>query len=102
MTSDANGNGRDLAGPEPLVVVRVKDAVDPSLTGRAGGSYQSPAQPREQAMALVRLLLGREALAAADEARWSCPIAGGHRRVMLRPVTSVLDSIIEDGGTNDV
>ena len=40
------------------MVVRVEDAIEPKLTARTGASYESPPQPREQAMMLVRLLLG--------------------------------------------
>ena len=81
MTASANGNGRALT--EPLVVVRVEDAIDPALTGRAGTSYQSPPQAREQAIALVWLLLGRAGEPLNGEQRWVAPIAGGRRVVTL-------------------
>jgi hypothetical protein len=87
MTAHANGNGRALT--EPLVVVRVEDAIDPALTGRAGARYQSPPQSREQAMALVWLLLGRAVEPLDGKEQWVAPIAGGRRVVTLarEPVT---------------
>jgi hypothetical protein len=75
MTAHANGNGQAIE--EPLVVVRVENAIDPALAGRGGASYQSPPQPREQAMALVWLLLGR-----ADET----PAAPGDGSLRSRAV----------------
>jgi hypothetical protein len=82
MSNEANGRVR-LAAGERLVVVRVEDAVDPRLTARAGLVYQSPPQPREQAMALVRLLVGRTEPANGSD-RWAAAIAGGRRVVTLR------------------
>jgi len=58
MTTNGNGNGRAAGAVEALVVVRVEEAIDPALAGRQGAAYESPPQSREQAMALVRLLLG--------------------------------------------
>jgi hypothetical protein len=75
-----NGHG-ELRG-QRLVVVRVSDEINSALTGSDGCSYESPAQPREQAMTLVQLLLGRP-VAQFDDS-WSCPIAGGRRTVSLR------------------
>jgi hypothetical protein len=81
MTEHANGNGH--AGElERLVVVRVEDTIEPTLTEQTGGRYQSPPQSHEQAMALVRVLLGRPP--DGDRARrWTAPIAGGRRVVTL-------------------
>jgi hypothetical protein len=81
MTDRANGNGR--AGEvERLVVVRVEDAIEPTLTEQQGGRYQSPPQTHDQAMALVRLVLGR--VPDGDGARqWTAPIAGGRRVVTV-------------------
>ena len=64
------------------MVVRVTESVAPTLTGREGCTYQSPPQPREQAMTLVRLLLGCAEPANGD-GRWVAPIAGGRRVVTL-------------------
>jgi hypothetical protein len=79
-------NGDRLVGEpiEQLVVVRVHDAIEPKLTARIGASYESPPQTREQAMTLVRLLLGCAGDPDGDEKRWSAPIAGGRRVVTLR------------------
>ena len=81
MSEEANGNGR--AGElGRLVIVRVKDTIEPQLTGQQGGSYESPPQTHEQAMALVRLLLGRDK-DVDGEREWGAPIAGGRRVVTL-------------------
>jgi hypothetical protein len=85
MTGPANGNGQ--AGElERLVVVRVEDTIEPALTEQAGGRYQSPPQTYGQAMALVRLVLGRAPNAEGAQ-RWTAPIAGGHRLVTLTEET---------------
>jgi hypothetical protein len=85
MSSQANGNSR-AAELERLVVVRVEDTIEPTLTEQAGGRYQSPAQTHGQAMALVRLVLGR--VPEADGAKqWTAPIAGGRRVVTLTEET---------------
>jgi hypothetical protein len=81
MNGDANGAG----ATDALVVVRVEDSVVPALTGRAGGVYESPPQPRERAMVLVRLLLGT-AGEPSDGDRWVAPIAGGRRVVAVNEV----------------
>jgi len=81
MSRDANGNSHG-GGPERLVVVRVEDTIEPTLTEQTGGRYESPPQTQEQAMALVRLVLGR--VPAADGTlQWATPIAGGRRVVTL-------------------
>ena len=83
MSHETNGNGRVRDVPGRLVVVRVEDAIEPKLTARTGASYESPPQPREQAMTLVRLLLGCAIDPDGDVARWTAPIAGGRRVVTL-------------------
>jgi hypothetical protein len=85
MTEQANGNGH--AGElERLVVVLVEDTIEPALTEQTGGWYQSPPQTREQAMSLVRLVLGRAPV--EDGARqWTAAIAGGRRVVTLTEET---------------
>jgi hypothetical protein len=40
------------AQEEPLVV-RVEDQINPTLAGRTGARYESPPQPREQALTLA-------------------------------------------------
>lgn len=81
MSQQANGNGHP-GEIERLVVVSVEDTIEPKLTEQTGGRYQSPPQTRQQAMALVRLLLGRTP--NVDGApRWAAPIAGGRRVVTL-------------------
>ena len=85
MTSATNGNGSGVAPVAGLVVVHVTDAVNATLAGRGDASYQSPPQAREDALNLVRLLLGRNEAPNASEPRWTCPIAGGQRTVTLTP-----------------
>lgn len=85
MSAEASRNGRSAPATETCVVVRVEDAIDPALTGRAGAVYESPPQPREQAIALARLLLLGHPVDALDgTTRWSCPLAGGRRTVTIR------------------
>jgi hypothetical protein len=81
MTGPANGD--DHADEfERLVVVRVEDTIELALTEQTGARYQSPPQSQEQAMALVRLVLGR--VPDADGSlRWTAAIAGGRRVVTL-------------------
>jgi hypothetical protein len=62
----------------------VRDAIDPTLTGRPGATYESPPQSREQAMALVGLLLGRQSEQPGEQSRWKAAIAGGRRTVTLK------------------
>ena len=85
MTSTSNGNGSGVTPVDELVVVHVRDAINPTLAGRGDASYQSPPQAREDALKLVRLLLGRNEAPNASEPRWTCPIAGGQRTVTLTP-----------------
>jgi len=81
MSQQANGNGH--AGEvERLMVVHVEDTIEPALTEQTGGRYQSPPQTQEQAMALVRLVLGRVPDAHGSP-RWTAAIAGGRRVVTL-------------------
>lgn len=82
MSQQANGNGRARESLERLVVVRVEDTTEPTLTEQTGGRYQSPPQTHEQATALVRLVLGRSP-DAERATQWTAPIAGGRRVVTL-------------------
>ena len=66
-----------------LVVVRVEDEINQALTGHDGCRYESPPQPREQALTLARVLLGYTGEELNGAARWSCPIAGGRRTVTV-------------------
>jgi len=80
MTGPVNG----LTGE--LVVVHVSDAVNSILTGRGDVSYQSPPLPHEEAMTLVRLLLGRSGTPQDNNVTWRCPIAGGQRTITVEPL----------------
>ena len=65
------------------MVIRVEDEIEPRLSAGRGVSYESPPQPRAQAMALVRLLLGAVDDLAGEELRWTGAIAGGRRTVTI-------------------
>jgi hypothetical protein len=85
MTSPSNGSGSGVAPVAELVVVHVRDAINPTLAGRGDASYQSPPQAREHALNLVALLLGCNEAPNVSQHRWTCPIAGGQRTVTLTP-----------------
>ena len=76
-------NGRAYPEGAPLVFVRVEDSVDPRLTGRPGGVYESPPQTRQRAMSLVHLLLGRPSDHSDGESTWVAAIAGGRRTISV-------------------
>ena len=84
--SSAKPNGSAEPAGE-LVVLHVRDEINHALAGHGGIEYESPAQAREQALALVRVLLGYTSDALDGNFRWGCPIAGGRRTVTLRPAT---------------
>ena len=77
MTGAVNGTTGEL------VVVHVNDAVNSILSGRGDVSYQSQPLPAEEAMTLVRLLLGRGGDPQDGEVSWRCPIAGGQRTITI-------------------
>jgi hypothetical protein len=83
VSAGANGGGNASRLAGPLVVVRVEDAIEPRLAARTGATYQSPPQPRGQAMTLVRLLLGCAGEPVDGAARWVVAIAGGRRTVTV-------------------
>lgn len=85
-TEHASGNGRSGGSLERLVIVWVEDTIEPQLTEQTGGRYQSPPQTHEQAMALVRLLLGHP-VDQDGEREWTAPIAGGRRVVTVSEET---------------
>lgn len=95
MTGTANGFDPRGAPTQELVVVHVMDAINPTLAGRGDASYQSPPQPREDALSLVWLLLGRNEQPQTEETRWTCPIAGGQRTVTLQPVPNGADPAVD-------
>lgn len=77
------------AAPDPLAtdelyIVDVQDQCDHRLAGHSGCAYASPPQPAEQALALVRILLGspRRTLAVTD-APWTTAIVGGQRVIQV-------------------
>jgi hypothetical protein len=72
-----------LDGP---VVVHVEDTISPALAGHEGVVYESPPLPRTEALALVRLLIGR--LPTGKRDHWRYPIAGGQRSVRLKAPAS--------------
>ena len=81
MSSPSNG---DSAASAELVVVHVTDAISPALAGHDGVEYSSPPLPQEDAIALVRVLVGDDSPTVGHRS-WRCPIAGGQRTVTLAP-----------------
>ena len=79
--SASNGADRPV---DELIVVHVEDQINQALTGHDGHSYESPPQQRDQALTLVRVLLGYTSDKLDGEEHWSCPIAGGRRTVALK------------------
>ena len=84
MTRASNGNGTGEPPAAELVVVHVTDTISTTLAGHDGVEYQSPPQPRAEALDLVRVLVGDDPSGLeATEPRWRCPIAGGQRTITL-------------------
>jgi hypothetical protein len=83
MTGPSNGDSVGAVGAE-FVVVHVKDAISTALAGHEGVEYSSPPLPQEDAMALVRVLVGDDSPTVGDRS-WRCPIAGGQRTGTLAP-----------------
>jgi hypothetical protein len=82
MSNVSNRNGAGESSAEELAVVRVEDAINATLAGRTGASYQSPPQPREQPITLVWLLLGCASQPPGGDGRWVAPIAGDRKSVV--------------------
>ncbi len=74
------------APPTLSYVVRVDDQLAQPLVGRSGTSYTSPAQDRDGALALIRLLLGCPPEQIDSDGPWQKAIAGGRRTIALRAV----------------
>ena len=83
MMSDSHGDGKHGELGQELVVLYVQDEINQALTGHDGCRYESPPQPREQALTLARVLLGYTGEELNGAERWSCPIAGGRRTVTV-------------------
>ena len=83
MTGRSNGDSGG-AGRAELVVVHVTDAISTALAGHEGVEYSSPPLPHEDAIALVRVLVGDDSSTVGHRS-WRCPIAGGQRTVTLVP-----------------
>ncbi|MHB1835367.1 MAG: hypothetical protein ACYCXW_10405 [Solirubrobacteraceae bacterium] len=62
--------------------VIVVDELQPELAGHGGITYQSPPQPREPALALVRALIGSAELDDHD-GPWRQARPGGRRTVRI-------------------
>ena len=67
-----------------LVLVQVRDRVNPALAGHDGCEYTSPPHERDEALALGALLLGCPTHALGeDRDTWTTSIAGGRRTITL-------------------
>ena len=83
-TSAAGTDAREPAADgDALYVVDAVDVTNEALAGHAGCAYRSPPQVVEDALALVRLLLGGPVTEPHAPRRWTRPIAGGQRTVTL-------------------
>ncbi len=69
--------------PQIAYLVQVTDSVDERLAGHAGCSYTSPPHSHDQALALVRVLLGCPRGMADTDGPWQIAIAGGQRTLTL-------------------
>ena len=92
--------GRERERPAPdrtgsSVVVHVTETIAPALAGHEGCSYHSPPQPREQALRLVRVLVGPSRRVLDGRKCWDLPVAGGRRSVWL---SGASDANSGDGG----
>jgi hypothetical protein len=72
-----------VADDEPAVVVHVEETISPALAGHEGVVYESPPLARADALALVRVLIGRDCR-TAERNSWRCAIAGGQRTITLK------------------
>ena len=82
-----NGDGRDQDTFGPLYVVRVDDHIDGRIAGHDGYAYVNPPAPRDSALALVRLLLGRDPRAMNGATAWTHAVPGGRRTITLAPAS---------------
>jgi hypothetical protein len=64
--------------------VIVTDQVLPALAGNTGVTYTSVSQPRDEALALARVLLGLQQL-PDEHGPWRHARPGGQRTVRLEP-----------------
>jgi hypothetical protein len=79
---------------EVAFVVHVKDAISTALAGHDGLEYRSPPLAQEEALALVRVLVGDDPATAGTHS-WRCPVAGGQRTVTLRPAPGIDPAAIQ-------
>jgi hypothetical protein len=70
-----------------LWTLHAADQVHEGLTGRSCCQYTSPPQPRDQALALVQLLLScaGHPRDESESGTWTRPIPGGQRTVTITP-----------------
>ena len=84
MTSTANGNGSGVAPVAELVVVHVRDAINPTLAGHETPATRARRNRTRGRSALVRLLLGRNEAPQCQRASLDLPDrrrpADGHAR----------------------
>jgi hypothetical protein len=75
-----------MSAADGLVVVAVRDRINPALAGHDGCAYTSPPQQREHALSLVALLLGCPSHLLDDRETWTTSVAGGRRTITLTTI----------------
>jgi hypothetical protein len=69
-----------------LVVMEVRDQINPALAGHEGCAYTSPPQQREHALSLVALLLSCPSHLVDGRETWTTSVAGGRRTITLTTI----------------
>ena len=75
-----------MTAADTLVVVEVRDRINPALAGHDGCAYTSPPQQREHALRLVALLLGCPSDLVDERETWTASVAGGRRTITLTTI----------------
>jgi len=87
VDGEATASARPGAPAAPRYVVHVRDRLDERIAGHPGARYSSPPLPRDDALALLALLLGGGAR-PADSGSWARAVPAGRRTITLAPAPS--------------